>query len=144
MALWDANAAVKKLNERAQDRSQGRCAEYVRVAIEAGGLILTRHTSAKDYGGSLLTVGFSVVGDGLFKSGDVAIIQPITGHPHGHMVMFNGRIWVSDFKQYRGYYPGPSYRKIKPSVTFYRYGMQAELPPVLPRVFDLGHGQSIA
>lgn len=144
MALWNVEAAVGKLNERAQDKSQGRCAEYVRVAIEAGGVILARHTSAKDYGASLLAVGFSTVGDGLFKAGDVAIIQPITGHPHGHMAMFNGKIWVSDFRQYHGYYPGPGYRKIKPPVSFYRYGMQAVQPMVLPRVFDLGRSQNIA
>jgi hypothetical protein len=138
------DAAVKKLDARAQDKSLGRCAEYVRVAIEAGGVTLVRHTSAKDYGDSLLGVGFSTVSDGLSKAGDVAIIQPIAGHPHGHMAMFDGRIWVSDFKQYRGYYPGPGYRKIKPPVSFYRYGMQAALPPILPRVFDLGHSQNIA
>lgn len=144
MAVWDVDAAVKKLDARARDKSLGRCAEYVRVAVEAGGVTLVRHTSAKDYGSSLLAVGFSASSDGLSKAGDVAVIQPITGHPHGHMAMFNGRIWVSDFKQNHGYYPGPSYRKLKPAVLFYRYGMQAALPPVLPQAYGLDFVRTLA
>lgn len=57
----------------------------------------------------------------IYIAGDVAIIQPIPGHPHGHMTMYNGSIWISDFKQYNGLYPGPSYRKHKPVFTIYRY-----------------------
>jgi hypothetical protein len=54
------------------------------------------------------------------KAGDVAVIQPIPGHPHGHMAMFNGKKWVSDFKQRYGYYPSGAYRKLQPSVVIYR------------------------
>lgn len=128
MGTWSVKDAVSKLNSRAQDHSLGRCAEYTRIAIEAGGVVLTRHTSAKDYGSSLLSVGFSALpaDTSLFKAGDIAIIQPIKGHPHGHMAMFNGNIWVSDFKQNHGYYPGPTYRKLKPPVTIYRFGSQAD------------------
>ena len=58
MPIWNSEVAVRKLNERAGDRSLGRCAEYVRVAVEAGGVQLKRHSSAKDYGASLAAVGF--------------------------------------------------------------------------------------
>ena len=120
---WNVDAAVLYLDTHASSHSLGRCAEYTRTAIEHGGLLVQRHTSAKDYGNSLELDGFVEVGthnDHDYKKGDVAIIQPIPGHPHGHMAMFDGHQWVSDFKQ-RTLYPGPSYRAYAPSYKVYRH-----------------------
>ena len=105
--------------------------------------------SAKDYGNSLVNAGFikQCIDSSnltLLKKGDVAVIQaitkeqiqalteeqikrlkkPIKEHPHGHMAMFNGSIWVSDFKQTRGGnspYPGTLYRQVKPNFAIYRF-----------------------
>jgi hypothetical protein len=117
---YDVQNAVQYLDVHAQGHSTGHCAQYVREAIERGGLVLQRHASAKDYGLSLLNDGFVVVENHEYKAGDVAIIQPIDGHPHGHMCMFDGEHWVSDFKQ-RTLYPGEKYRALKPSYTVYRH-----------------------
>ena len=117
----DVDKSVAYLNAHAQGHSLGRCAEFVRKAVEAGGVHLARHTSAKDYGSSLEAVGFKEVQGTGYQAGDVAIIQPIPGHPHGHMTMFNGTIWISDFKQLHGLYPGASYRTIKPPFKVYRF-----------------------
>ena len=121
--MWNIDEAVAHLDSHAKTHSLGRCAEFVRKAIEAGGVHLIHHISAKDYGTSLTLVGFRALPSTppFFVKGDVAIIQPINGHPHGHMTMFNGAVWVSDFKQLHGFYPGPSYRSKKPSVQIYRY-----------------------
>jgi hypothetical protein len=112
--------AVHYLDSHAQGHSTGHCAAYVREAIERGGIILQRHESAKDYGRSLLYEGFVEVQGHDYKAGDVAVIQSIPGHPHGHMAMYDGEHWVSDFKQ-RTLYPGESYRAYKPSYVVYRY-----------------------
>ena len=121
--MWDLHAALRHLNAHAHKGSLGRCARYVREAVEAGGVKLVHHVSAKNYGSSLTRVGFKSLGavKSGFRAGDVAIIQPIHGHPHGHICMYNGRHWVSDFVQYHGFYPGASYRKHKPSYTVYRH-----------------------
>jgi hypothetical protein len=122
--MWEKEKAVTYLDSHAHAQSLGHCAEYVRRAIEAGGVILIRHTSAKDYGSSLTIAGFvPVLATPVLAplAGDVAIIQPIPGHPDGHMTMFDGTSWISDFKQAHGLYPGPTYRKLKPSVVVYRY-----------------------
>jgi hypothetical protein len=37
------------------------------------------------------------------------------------MTMFDGKHWVSDFKQQHGYYPGATYRRVRPEVRFYRH-----------------------
>lgn len=91
-------------------------------AIEAGGIRLLNTRHARDYGSSLRASGFREVSSmGPFRAGDVAVIQPVTGHPDGHMCMFDGNIWISDFKQLRGLYPGPVYRNEKPSYKIYRH-----------------------
>ncbi len=117
---FDVQNAVQYLDHHAGTHSQGRCAEYTRMAVEHGGLILERHTSAKDYGTSLLRDGFVEVQGHDYKAGDVVVIQPIPGHPHGHMAMFDGVHWVSDFHQ-RTLYPGESYRAYAPRYTVYRH-----------------------
>jgi hypothetical protein len=120
---WDVDRAVQYLTTHASNVSLGLCAEYTRRAIEAGGVKLKRHIAAKDYGSSLTAIGFQSLGQlsGGYQRGDVAIIQPIKGHPYGHMTMLNGVIWISDFRQKHGLYPGATYRKIKPPYTIYRY-----------------------
>jgi hypothetical protein len=54
-------------------------------------------------------------------AGDVVIIQPITGHPDGHMAMYDGFIWISDFKQQHGLYPSEGYRTVAPPYKIYRH-----------------------
>lgn len=125
MPTWDKDAAIKHLNANARNSSAGLCGRYTREAIEAGGLTLTRQTSAKDYGASLILAGFQPILMCLsaYERGDVVIIEGFSGSTDGHMAMFNGEQWVSDFKQ-RDLYPGPGYRSSRPKFTIYRYGEQ--------------------
>jgi len=129
--FWDCEKAIQHLNQHARAHSAGRCAEFVREAIEAGGLIVARRSSAKDYGPSLEAVMFRALAEWprTVIAGDVAVIQPVAGHPHGHMAMYNGAGWVSDFKQLHGYYPSPLYRAAKPAVVFYRHQLIYVAPP---------------
>lgn len=117
---WDPNAAANRAEQRSRSTSQGRCAQYVREAIEAGGIVLSHHRDAKDYGSSLENAGFSRV-SGTPQKGDVIVIQPAPGHPHGHMAIYNGSIWISDFMQRNGFYPGPAYRTARPGYQMYRH-----------------------
>jgi len=108
--------------------------------VEAGGVKIKippprigNSASACDYGPSFESVGFkpvySYTGSGPTdtaiipgqQAGDVVVIQPIDGHPHGHIALFNGTNWVSDFIQLRGFYPGQQYRNVKPAYILYRY-----------------------
>lgn len=119
---WSVDTAVKKLQDQASGSSTGMCAKFVRIAIEAGGVTLTRHNSAKDYGPSLTSVGFTELNfcPATYQKGDVAVIQSIPGHPHGHMQMYDGGQWISDFKQ-TDFWPGSAYRTKQPDYEIYRY-----------------------
>jgi hypothetical protein len=125
---WNITKAVQALRDNAEDSSTGHCAKYTADAIEAGGATLIRTVSAKDFGPALKAAAFlevpvSPLG---FKPGDVAVIQPYAGgSPHGHMAMFDGTAWYSDFKQNSMMcppdpYPGLGYRKASPPYTVYR------------------------
>lgn len=95
---------------------ESKCARYVKKALIAGGASAKNSgiESAKNYGPWLLENNFKVVGGattvctgGVFtisgqQVGDVVVIQAAPHHVHGHMAMFNGTHWVSDFVQERG------------------------------------------
>jgi hypothetical protein len=66
-----------------------------------------------------------------YKKGDVALIDgfaknPVKGikkdHLHGHLEMYDGTQWISDFKQPGvSPYPGSDYVKAAPAITIYRH-----------------------
>jgi hypothetical protein len=122
---YDIDKAVKYIDDHAKEKSIGRCAEYVRLAIEAGGIPINepRPHDAKDYGKRLLEIGFTKVDIQNYKEkkGDLAVLQPPSGERSGHLQMYNGEIWVSDFRQLRpGIYPGPKYREGKVAYEIFR------------------------
>lgn len=111
------------------------CARFVKNALIYGGASINNSDieSAKDYGPWLLENGFIVVDDPTQnisldaisivgqQKGDVVVIQSVVGHKHGHMAMFNGEVWVSDFKQANGFYSAQAYRNAKTPFVLYRY-----------------------
>lgn len=121
---YSIDDAVKHLDANAHDKSQGQCAKYVRQAIEAGGVTISlpRPLYAKDYGAKLAELGFGkIVAEGYTpQKGDIIVLQPPTGQSAGHIQMYNGSTWESDFVQGTGIYPGPAYRKDEVAYEIYR------------------------
>jgi hypothetical protein len=130
--MWDMSEAVRYLDEHANFRSLGKCAAYTRKAIEAGGVLLKHQLYARDYGSSLREVGFRplLLNSGPYQEGDVVIIEGCKGAPAGHMAMFDGSLWVSDFKQSE-LYPGPAYRNSKARYTVYRFDTPSNVPKLI-------------
>lgn len=131
----NVGAAVEALRNNAEDAPTGYCARYVRQAIAAGGVTVTPPSSgdAKDYGPQLQAAGFVQLSptpppNYLPQIGDVVVIQPYSGgNSAGHMAMFDGQNWISDFVQNPQYipshddiWPGGGYRQYKPSYAIYR------------------------
>ncbi len=126
------------LRRNVRPKTKGDCATFVRIALESGGFRLRRpppradkKVHAGDYGPSLLEAGFEEVvikdieayTNGGAKIGDVAIIQPYPGgNPSGHMQMYDGERWISDWRQ-GGFWAGrgTDYEKYKPPFKIYRY-----------------------
>ncbi|XYJ10406.1 hypothetical protein ACSUZJ_00045 [Telluria sp. B2] len=122
----DIDKFAKHLRKKAEPHSLGKCALYVRLALQAGGMRLGAHPEhAKDYGPTLRRIGFSEItvenpATYKFMKGDIVVIQPHAGRgKSGHIAGFDGTHWISDFIQ-RDFWSGPQYRKHKPSHAFYR------------------------
>jgi hypothetical protein len=118
---YNGYAAGNYAQLHARSISIGRCAEFVRLAIEnGGGVSIERTPSAKDMGRALQRAGFREA-HGTPLAGDVIVIQAAPGHPHGHAAIYDGQTWISDFRQRHGFYPGPAYREARPSYKLYRH-----------------------
>jgi len=122
----DVDKLSLALRSNAKPHSIGRCAHYVRLALEAGGAKTSGHpTHAKDWGAVLLRNGYQKIAvkgldSYLAREGDVAVIQPCAGGSiSGHIQVWDGRRWISDFFQ-QDFWPGLGYRKSKPAFAIYR------------------------
>jgi hypothetical protein len=102
--LVDLQKMTEWLDSHANAKSVGKCAKYVRQALEAGGGDTTGHpVSAKNWGPILEKMGFKPVPESNYisKLGDVAVFQPRERNGHGHIQAYDGKGWVSDFIQPR-------------------------------------------
>lgn len=116
---WDKNLAALYARNKAEDHSIGLCARYVTNAIHYGGLDIPRTPYAKDMGNTLFAAGFKYAIVSI-DIGDIAVIQPIPNHPYGHVCIYDGESWVSDFIQ-RTMYPGQAYRNAAPPFVIFRH-----------------------
>ena len=109
---YDVKAATDYLRAHAHSPSQGQCARAVREALEAGGLCTDgRPGSAKDYDSFLPSLGFYEVDPNNYipQAGDIVVHEAKEGHEHGHIAMYDGSDWISDFIQ-RDMFGGSAYR----------------------------------
>lgn len=113
---FNIQGAVQSLLARSFSTSRHMCAKFVRMAMESGGLsTATRPNWAWKYIQWLPTQGFSLVGNvktneaqaeftrSNAKPGDIAVYQkPGAGAAQpGHICMYTGSQWISDFRQNR-------------------------------------------
>lgn len=94
----------------AGSHSSGYCARYVRKALQAAGYEFTPNESAYQYAsrGTLAQAGFvKISNNSRPQIGDVVVFDRTSRYPHGHIQIWDGKNWVSDFRQndinpYRG------------------------------------------
>lgn len=104
------------------------CARYVRIAFERAFKKVTNQkfdmqqaAAAKDYEPGLLKAGFRVIeikDDSEIEKGDVIIYQVTKTSPWGHIAVWTGKIWVSDYRQ-ESKFPDETYHNLVP--VYYRY-----------------------
>lgn len=116
-----AAKAARIAASRAGARSQHRCARYVREALEAAGFKVKRGIgSAYMYAeGELERLGFTPLDPNTPPiPGDIMTIGRSQRHVHGHICIFDGNHWYSDFKQNRA----SPYRDKLGKEILWRYG----------------------
>ena len=123
---FDIDKAINYLNENAvPPYGKGECATHVRKGIFAGGIDITPHpVPAKDYGPYLEKYGFKEVSANEYNpmKGDIIVMQSFTGASsnYGHIEMYSGTQWISDFIQ-DDLYPGSKYKENKAEYRIYRW-----------------------
>lgn len=97
---YDIDKAVSYIETHAESESLSKCATYVRLAIEAGGLKSNiQPRNALNYFGILKQLGFTELQTTTYEKGDIVVFDGVRGHQYGHIAMWTGTQWVSDFKQ---------------------------------------------
>ena len=137
---YNIDNAVNYLNAHAypayDPNTCGRCARAVRLAIEAGGINTSDRNAnpndptsqyyAKNWGPYLSQKGFSTINGGGYSpmKGDIRVWEAYLGQKSnaGHIDMYNGNQWLSDFKQNHPIWPGTPYRKNNTPFQIFRWG----------------------
>ncbi len=94
--------AAMRASRAALSRSSGYCARYVRKALQSAGYEFTPNPSAYQYAsrGTLASAGFTKISNDMQPQvGDVVVYNRTSSRPHGHIQIFDGSSWVSDFRQ---------------------------------------------
>ncbi len=127
--LFCGCAYANRLYAKAEVKSKGSCATYVRKALEAGGANTTNNpVFAKNYRELLLRNGFVEVSLENYKPeiGDTAVFNSFpTGSEAGHIQGYAGKGlsgWISDFNQpdfwaNRGYKAAADYKIYRPPTS---------------------------
>lgn len=101
-ADYDLDKICSYAYSQAKEKTSHKCALYVRKALQqgdnkkqiAGGL-----GDASEWGKTLPKVGWVSVGNSQPRKGDIAHIPPNQYSKIGHVCIYTGSQWVSDFKQ---------------------------------------------
>ena len=100
---FSVNAASRYLIEHAYEKSHNRCAWHIMCAMNAGGqpVPLLRACDYKWYFRDFLDTQFYEVPseDYIPEKGDIVVFPKVANHPYGHIAMWTGKQWVSDFEQ---------------------------------------------
>ena len=97
----DAKKAADYARNNANKKSVGYCARYVANVLQNAGFSFTRQPSAYMYHtkGILTQMGFKSIQGGNPQKGDVYVEEATSTHPDGHIAIYDGNNWVSDFIQ---------------------------------------------
>jgi hypothetical protein len=97
----DIKKACTFLRKNAHKKSVGFAGKYVADALQYGGFKFTRQSSSYQYhkNGILRKMGFREIPKGKPKTGDIYVQDNNKTHKHGHIAMYCGNQWVSDFFQ---------------------------------------------
>lgn len=98
---YDPVIAAQYATEHANKKSVSLCAYYIRKSIEAGGCPTFLHPQAAcEYPDFLLCLDFSEISStDSIEIGDIVIFKAVANHPYGHIAIWNGTQWISDFRQ---------------------------------------------
>ena len=99
--MKDPKKAADYARRNAKQKTTGYCARYVANALQNEGFTFNRQDSAYKYhtNGILNGMGFKQINGGSPQKGDIYVEDKTSTHPDGHIAIYDGSNWVSDFVQ---------------------------------------------
>ena len=113
--------AAEYITKHAYKNSKDLCARFVANALEYGGFKFQRQNAAYMYhsNGILKGIGYNEISKpNSFQVGDITVIENNSYYKYGHIALWDGNHWVSDFIQNSEFV----YGKNSPPIHYYRYG----------------------
>ncbi|MBQ6062877.1 MAG: CHAP domain-containing protein [Prevotella sp.] len=113
---YNSDRVVNFAERHANEKSRCMCAWYTMRALHHGGCYPCGIYPAYAYEKVLPRLGFVEVSHP--KKGDISVLSSNSRHPYGHIAVYDGKRWISDYKQ-RRVYPNTVYEK-ESTVKYYR------------------------
>ena len=95
---YNINDAVKFTQDHALNNSSNCCAWYVMRGLHSGNCYIPI-LAASDYRYILPLYGFKEIKTKEFIKGDIVVFQRNPKHIYGHIAMYDGNKWISDYVQ---------------------------------------------
>lgn len=108
---YDNEKAVEYITEHKEQKSKCMCAWYTMKAIRNGGCYNCYIYPAYSYNKMLVQLGFEEVFNGgnyTPLKGDISVLPRNSHSVFGHIAIYNGEKWISDFEQ-KSIFPGKAY-----------------------------------
>lgn len=118
--LINLEKAANYLKKNAQRKTTGYCARYVTNALYEAGFIFERPDCAHLYWDDhiLNQIGYIEINNpNSYIIGDITVTENNTEHIYGHIAMWCGEKWISDFIQNSEFV----YISNQPPIHYYRY-----------------------
>ena len=122
---FNVNTFCQTLSKNAghRNKSLGKCATYVRIALDAAGANTVGHPiAAADYSKVLMVNGYRAIDINSHpQAGDICVWnRGPRSKKYGHICGYTGNVWISDFIQsgmdvYGGQHTGTLYRYMGPN-----------------------------
>ena len=109
---YNNNKVINYVTTNAESHSRCMCAWYSMRAIQKGGCFPCGIYPAYAYNKILPQLGFKEIPQQGYtpQKGDISVLPRNSRSAFGHIAIYNGQQWVSDFKQ-NDIYPGRYYRE---------------------------------
>lgn len=114
---FNKQKAVEYATQHAAPRSRCMCAWYVMRSLQKGGCPLGIYP-AYAYRDILPKMGYQQIDPKNVEIGDICVMSQNSGSRFGHIAIYNGKQWVSDYRQ-SNLYPNRAYRE-ESTCCYYR------------------------
>lgn len=115
---YDHEQAVKYAVSNACAHSRTMCAWYVMRALHHGGCYPCGIYPAYAYNKILGKAGFMEISPDNLQKGDICVLSQNSRSQFGHIAIYDGRNWISDFRQ-KDIFPNSAYRQ-ESKVQYFR------------------------